>query len=42
VSSIVNPGCLLVVLLDNDLSAPWIRPDLPDALDGSAAAVRPL
>ncbi len=29
VSSIVTTGCLLVVLLDNGPTAPWIRPDLP-------------
>ena len=29
VRSIVTTGCLLVVLLDNGLTAPWIRPDLP-------------
>ena len=27
--SIVTIGCLLVVLLDNGPTAPWIRPDLP-------------
>jgi hypothetical protein len=29
VRSIVTTGCLLVVLLDNGPTAPWIRPDLP-------------
>ena len=29
VRSIVTIGCLLVVLLDNGPTAPWIRPDIP-------------
>ena len=41
VRSIVTTGCLLVVLLDNGPTAPWIRPDLPGRLDASPAAVRP-
>ena len=40
VSSIVTTGCLLVVLLDNGPTAPWIRQDLlgPPRLVGGGCA----